>query len=95
MGLNLNPIELALVGLTEERSEVVQVLCKIKRFGLDTLDPTDGESARLKLAKEVGDLLGCIDLLRLHVVLDADVIRHHRAEKPGKLLRLNAERADG
>jgi hypothetical protein len=45
-----------LIKLIEECSEVIQVLCKIDRFGLDSFHPETKESNRLQIARELCDL---------------------------------------
>ena len=50
--------------LQEECAEVIQVISKIRRFGLD--DDYSGKTNREKLTQEVGDVLLLIDLLQAH-----------------------------
>lgn len=60
----------ALTILQEECAEVIQNASKIKRFGLN--ESYEGqESNRVRLQKEVGDVLALIDIL-----IDCEVLEH-------------------
>lgn len=86
----LTDLELAKTAVVEEAAEVTIEICKIERFGIDSVNPYgDGMSNRVNLAKEVGDLLGAIDFLREQIVLDDAVIEGYRAKKPGQLRHFN------
>lgn len=50
--------------LTEECQEVIQVICKIRRFGLDSCHPDNPEySNHQHLLEELGDVACMIDLV--------------------------------
>ena len=51
--------------LQEECVEVVQAVCKIRRFGFDSHHPASVQNNREHLAEELGDLQCMIDLLKL------------------------------
>lgn len=53
-----------LVHLTEEAGEVIQEICKIERYGLDSSHPDDPKiSNKTRLEREVADFLGTCALL--------------------------------
>lgn len=80
--------------LTEECGEVLQLIGKAGRFGIDTpgvKDPLTGVvdmsvTPRIKLAAEIGDLFAAVDYLDKRGVLDADEIWRCRDRKRRKLL---------
>ncbi len=47
--------------LIEECSELIQALCKVKRFGWDSRHPDTGKSNRERVLEEVADVLLAID----------------------------------
>lgn len=55
-----------LIKLVEEASEVIQILCKIERFGLDNHHPvlTPDKTNRLLLEQELNDLEFAINEVR-------------------------------
>ena len=55
-----------LVIAQEECAEVIQVISKIQRFGID-------DANRQKLTAEVGDLLCMVDLMIEQNLIDADL----------------------
>lgn len=56
-----NPLTYNLGLLTEECGEVVQVINKIRRFGL--ISNWDGETNKQKLFNEINDILAVVELL--------------------------------
>lgn len=78
--------------LTEEAGEVLQLVGKALRFGIDTpgvkrLDGTVDYSltSRSMLPVELGDLLAGIDFAVAHGLIDADVVAEQRKRKFAKL----------
>ena len=71
----------------EEAAEVIQVISKMKRFGIGaTYLRSDGPSTNIDaLNGEVGDLLLMIDLLQSHGILDPDKIETAKRNKIEKL----------
>lgn len=69
--------------LIEEAGEIVQIGGKILRHGLDSYNPFDYEMIRNRdlIAKEIGDLLGVMDVLINTGVLDKSVIDSCRDTK--------------
>jgi len=70
--------------LQEECAEVSQMVCKIRRFGIDETHLKEGGSNRERLTEEVGDLQAAIDLLKLHNVVnehDVELAKHRKFEK--------------
>jgi hypothetical protein len=69
MSRKLTIRELEILGiLQEECAEVIQIISKIRRFGLDSVNPYDPEHLRVsnlvKLHDELGDVQGMIELLK-------------------------------
>lgn len=54
-----------LVRLQEECAEVVQVICKIKRFGIGNTEPGDRYNNKEKLIQEIADIQVCVENLKL------------------------------
>lgn len=76
----------ALVLLVEECGEVIQAATKCLRFGWDRNQPKYGVNHEV-LAKEVGDLLGVIDVLGL----DQEILGNFRRMKMLKAERAKAQ----
>lgn len=77
--------EQLLILLIEECGEVVQAATKCLRFGWDRDQPDYGVNHEV-LAKEVGDLLGAVDALKLR----EDLIATFRKMKITKAERVHA-----
>lgn len=69
----------------EECAEVIQMISKCRRFGIDTVHLKSGESNRSCLTEEIGDVLAMIDLLQLHNVVTAEGLEAAKQEKFIKL----------
>lgn len=67
----------------EECGEVVQIISKACRFGLD--DCFSGESNRERLTSEMGDLLCMVDLAIRYNIVDQDAILSAKTAKEEKL----------
>lgn len=70
--------------LQEECAEVIQMVSKIRRFGLDEMHLKDGETNRFLLNEELGDLLAMIDLLQSFNIVTAEGLtaaKHAKIEK--------------
>ncbi len=82
----LSPAEAELLALlAEECGEVIQMIGKVLRHGLDSYPPGGGESNRVQLADEAGQVLAAIHLLTERGVLsDVEV----GCGKAGKLQRV-------
>jgi NTP pyrophosphatase (non-canonical NTP hydrolase) len=60
--------------LQEECAEVIQIVSKIRRFGIDEIHLKRGMSNREMLCEEVGDVLCMVELLReLEIIDDASI----------------------
>jgi NTP pyrophosphatase (non-canonical NTP hydrolase) len=81
--------------LQEECAEVIQVISKIKRFGLDSYHPSDPDrlSNEVKLARELGDVEGTTTKL-LQLIYNDDwrasdhflnILEEYRENKPRKI----------
>lgn len=62
--------EEALTLLIEECAEVIQTVCKVKRFGADTKSPGANEKNGKMLTEELADLLAVIRLAEQHRAID-------------------------
>ena len=71
--------------LSEECAEVIQAICKIKRHGYRSTDPTLPMSRRktnlFTLESEIADMLIAVDRLALEDDLSSERIRTRRAER--------------
>lgn len=64
----------ALTILFEECSEVIQIIGKINRHGLESYHPKGGASNRGELIKEIGDVQAAIKIvIREKIVLQLDI----------------------
>lgn len=90
---DLTAYELELLGiLQEECAEVIQVISKIRRFGLNDFHPEDPDqtSNQTKLTTEIGDMVGVIEMLReqnVFSVCDIDTAAIQKVEKVKKFLK--------
>lgn len=81
-------VDYLLVCLTEEANEVGKVASKIYRFGQNDTPPGKSSYNKTKLAQEIGDLLGVVDMLRNQgIEIDDGIIQQARAAKPGKIMQ--------
>jgi NTP pyrophosphatase (non-canonical NTP hydrolase) len=78
MGLNMTKQDELLTVTMEECAEVIQSASKIIRFGYT-------EDSRFNLAKEVGDLLCMVDLLKRDGFISDEEIEIYKGEKAEKL----------
>ena len=74
----------ALTILQEECAEVIQNVSKIKRFGLNEAY-TGQETNRIRLEKEVGDVLAMVDFLIQEGVLEQVGLIQSKINKINKL----------
>jgi len=74
----------ALTILQEECAEVIQNVSKIKRFGLNE-SYTGQETNRIRLEKEVGDVLAMVDFLIQEGVLEQVGLIQSKINKINKL----------
>lgn len=80
--------------LCEEMGEVLQLIGKARRFGMDTpgiKDPLTGQidmeaTPRTLLPKEGGDVMAALDYLQCRGVLTKEALQKHRLAKLHKLL---------
>lgn len=71
--------------LQEECVEVVQAVCKVRRFGFDGHHPDSVQTNREHLAEELGDLQCMIDLLKADGIVTQDEIDEAKKMKIEKL----------
>lgn len=83
-----NYVEECLSVLAEECAEVIQVVHKIDRFGMDSYHPNDPSKNNLDLLHgELGDLLCMVDLLVEEGVLDPMRIQNAKLFKRVKFAK--------
>ena len=70
--------------LQEECGEVVQIVSKCRRFGIDD-SYQDGETNRARLTKEVGDLMCMIQLMQEAGIVDLAEVMFAAGKKRIKL----------
>jgi hypothetical protein len=71
--------------LQEECAEVIQMVSKCRRFGIDTVHIKAGKANRQCLTEEMGDMLAMIDLMVEHGVVTATELETAKQEKFNKL----------
>jgi hypothetical protein len=87
----MNDYQLELLGiLQEECAEVIQIISKIRRFGLNSFDPVNPEDTNRDLFNlEVGDVKALIEMIMElpDSVLDHSVIKTRVEYKKKKVLK--------
>jgi NTP pyrophosphatase (non-canonical NTP hydrolase) len=73
--------------LEEECAEVVQSVCKIRRFGMGDFDPRNSITNDVTLATEIGHVLCMIDILLHHNTVDVAIVEEARKNKIDKLAK--------
>lgn len=82
--------------LSEEAGEVVQAIGKILRHGYESEPPGGGLANREYLEREVGDLLGVLDLMVERGDLnDLSIAKYRREKQPRMGKYLHHQRLDG
>ena len=71
--------------LQEECAEVSQVVCKIRRFGIDQINYHSNKSQQETLEDEIGDLLCLIDIAIERKMLNLDRLHQAKQNKREKL----------
>jgi len=71
--------------LQEECAEVIQMVSKCRRFGIDEIHRKDGGTNRERLTEEVGDVLCMIKLMHDFDIIDSDALEVACALKIEKL----------
>lgn len=71
--------------LQEECAEVSQVVCKIRRFGIDEINYHSNKSQQETLEDEIGDLLCLIDIAIERKMLNLDRLYQAKTNKREKL----------
>ena len=71
--------------LQEECAEVSQVVCKIRRFGIDEINYHSNKSQQETLEDEIGDLLCLIDIAIERKMLNLVRLYQAKANKREKL----------
>lgn len=69
--------------LQEECAEVIQIISKIRRFGIE--DAYSGKTNRENLTQEVADVLLLTELLKAHAVYTDEEIQVAKLNKGSKL----------
>jgi NTP pyrophosphatase (non-canonical NTP hydrolase) len=71
--------------LQEECAEVIQNISKCRRFGLENEYLKDSGTQREHLAKEIGDMLAMVELLKEHGVITQEELDLAKRNKFVKL----------
>ena len=71
--------------LQEECAEVIQMVSKCRRFGIDDIHLKSGESNRSRLTEEVGDLMCMIQLMQEAGIVDISEVMFAAGKKRVKL----------
>lgn len=71
--------------LQEECAEVIQMVSKCRRFGIDNTHLKAGVSNRAKLTEEIGDLMCMIQLAQDNGIVDKEEIQLASRNKAEKL----------
>ena len=71
--------------LQEVCAEVIQMVSKCRRFGIDNQHLKADRPNREKLTEEIGDLMCMIQLAQDYGIVDADEVRAASARKQEKL----------
>jgi hypothetical protein len=74
-----------LVILQEEAAEVIQIISKIHRYGINNINPITNESSLETLHKELGDLQCMIDLCIEKQIIKPHLLQHYVRAKREKL----------
>lgn len=84
---SMNPkLNEALDILVEECAEVIQSVCKIKRFGLNGTNPEKNKTNLDQLQHEIGDVAAMIEILQTQFnFLDLEKIEAYKKQKLEKL----------
>lgn len=69
----------------EECAEVIQIISKCKRFGIDNVHLKSGDLNRVRLTEEIGDLLAVLDIVVTDGVVNLKDIEAAKAAKLEKL----------
>jgi len=78
--------------LQEECAEVIHIISKIRRFGMDNVHPSDGcqETNKSKLRNEIKDVLSMIDWVQIRQIIPpfyVDEVRNATKLKHDKVRR--------
>ena len=69
----------------EECAELIQMISKVRRFGIDEYHLKDGVPNRLRLAEEAGDVLCMILLMIEEGIISKEDVEQARSNKIEKL----------
>lgn len=86
--MNLKEKEIMLIA-QEECAEVTQAISKVFRFGMD--EEYNGQTNKMRLEEEVGDLLCMIDLMIKENLVDEVTVHNHKNLKFAKLQQWSSE----
>lgn len=71
--------------LQEECAEVIQMVSKCRRFGIDEIHIKSGETNRARLVEEVGDVMCMIQLMQEAGIIDIAEVMFAAGKKRIKL----------
>lgn len=71
--------------LQEECAELIQIICKIRRFGEESVHSEfPNKTNRYRLQEEIGDLLALIEILQAHEYINlthVNMLKHNKFDK--------------
>lgn len=71
--------------LQEECAELIQIISKCKRFGIDTIHLKANIPNRQRLVEEIGDVICMLELLEEHNLIDPEQVKEAKLAKREKL----------
>lgn len=71
--------------LQEECAELIQIISKCKRFGIDTIHLKANIPNRQRLVEEIGDVICMLELLEEHNFIDPEQVKEAKLAKREKL----------
>lgn len=71
--------------LQEECAEVIQIIAKIKRFGLSDHHPKEGKTNQECLEQELGDVLAMVDIIFANKLVTRKGLQRAKSAKFNKL----------
>lgn len=77
--------------LQEECAELISAISKIKRFGIDSVNPKTGVTNLENLKQEMSDVVAMISCIAISMNIDVDEIAHGSDAKVEKVLKYHPE----
>ncbi|HET8688658.1 MAG TPA: MazG nucleotide pyrophosphohydrolase domain-containing protein [Methanosarcina sp.] len=81
--------------LQEECAEVIQMISKCRRFGIDNIHIKSGRTNRARLTEEIGDLLAMVELLVEFGEINSTELNQATLDKHEKLKKWSTIYSEG